>query len=315
MKPTTFSPWRLLAILLIAGLTIGLVSWDQQQSPGRHKQTFNDTVPKTKSDRDKKIRDLDDVIDELNAVDIKEAMEKAKIEIEKAMKEIDGDKLKLEIEKAMKEVDMEKIMREVKESMAKIDFDNIRKEISEAMKEVDMTKLQAEINESMSKIDMDKLKVELEKVKNIDLSKMEKEINESMKNLKDINMKEMEEGMMKLKEEMKELGPRMEEEMKKVREELKDLGPRIEKEIGDAKVEIEKAKADLQEYKTFVDGLDKDGLISKKENYSLKHEDGELFINGKKASEQVYNKYRAFLEKHKKFKIKKDDDDFDIDMD
>lgn len=82
-----------------------------------------------------------------------------------------------------------------------------------------------------------------------------------------------------------------------------------------AKVEIEKAKVEIKEYKGFVNGLENDGLINKKEGYSLKHKDGELFINGKKASEQTYNKYRPFLEKHKKFNMKKDDDDFDIDMD
>ena len=82
-----------------------------------------------------------------------------------------------------------------------------------------------------------------------------------------------------------------------------------------AKVEIEKAKAEIKEYKDFVNGLESDGLINKKEGYTLKHKDGELFINGKKASEQTYNKYRNFLDKHKKFSIEKDDDDFDIDMD
>jgi hypothetical protein len=61
--------------------------------------------------------------------------------------------------------------------------------------------------------------------------------------------------------------------------------------------------------------LDNDGLINKKEGYTLKHKDGDLFINGKKASEQTYSKYRNFLENHKKFNIEKSDDDFDIDMD
>ena len=96
---------------------------------------------------------------------------------------------------------------------------------------------------------------------------------------------------------------------------MKELGPKLEKEMEKAKVEIEKAKVEIKEYKSFVDGLDNDGLINKKEGYTLKHKDGELFINGKKAAEQTYNKYRSFLEKHKKFSIDKSDDDFDIDMD
>jgi hypothetical protein len=127
-------------------------------------------------------------------------------------------------------------------------------------------------------VDWDKMKAEMDKVKDIDMKQLEKE-------------------------------------MEKVKEEMKNLGPMIEKEMENARVEIEKAKVEIKEYKEFVNGLESDGLINKKEGYSLKHKDGELFINGKKATEQTYQKYRPFLEKHKKFSIQKDDDDFDIDMD
>ncbi len=133
--------------------------------------------------------------------------------------------------------------------------------------------------------------------------------------LKSIDMKEFEEGMKKLNEEMKELGPKLEKEMKKVKDEMDELGPKIEKEMKEAKLSLEKAKEEIKEYKNFVDGLANDGLINKKETYTLKHKDGELFINDKKISDQTYNKYKSFLEKHKSFNIKKSDDDFDIDMD
>jgi hypothetical protein len=279
MKPTKFTTGRLLLALLITGLSIGLVSWDHKQSPGHFQQAINDTVPKTKSgDREKKIRDLDDVLDELNNADMKVNMENVRKEIEEAMKKIDGDKIKMEIEKAMKEVDMDKIRKEVEASIAKVDFDKIKMEIADAMKEIDVAKIQKEVQESLAKVDWEKAKEEMNKVKDIDMKQVEKE-------------------------------------MEKVKVEMKDLGPQIEKEMEKAKVEIEKAKGEIKEYKEFVNGLESDGLINKKEGYSLEHKDGELFINGKKASEQTYNKYRSFLDKHKKFTIKKDDDDFDINMD
>ena len=73
MKPTTFLNGRLLLVLLTTGLTVGLVSWDYQQKPGKYQQSANDTTPKKKSaDRDKKIRDLDDVLEELNTIDLQE---------------------------------------------------------------------------------------------------------------------------------------------------------------------------------------------------------------------------------------------------
>lgn len=277
MKSTNPKAAPFLLALTAIILTFGLVSWDQKQAPGQYGQPVNDTTPKNNS-TDKKVRDLDDVLNELDKADWKVDMEKIKKEITEAMKSIEGDKIKLEIEKAMKEVDMDKIQKEIKESLAKVDFSKLKAEIANAMKEVDMSKIQQEIKESLAKVDFDKIKLEIEKVKNIDMKKFDAD-------------------------------------MKKLSEEMKELGPKLEKEMQKAKVEIEKAKAEMKEYKNFVDGLDNDGLINKKEGYSLKHKDGELFINGKKTTEQTYSKYRNFLEKHKRFTIEKNNDDFNIDMD
>lgn len=286
MKPTKFTTGRILLVLLISVITFGLVSWDHKQTPRHFQQTINDTVPKKLArpadgktvDREKKVRDLDDVLDELNEAEMKVNMEKIQQEINDAMKKIDGDKLRMEIDMALKEVDLAKIRKEVQESLAKVDFNKIKAEIAEAMKEIDMDKIQKEVKESLANVDWDKIKLEMDKVNDIDMKKLDAE-------------------------------------MKKVKEEMKEIGPKIKNEMEKAKVEIEKAKVTIQEYKDFVDGLESEGLINKTEGYTLKHKDGELFINGKKASNQIYNKYRSFLEKHKKFNIKKDNNDFDPDMD
>lgn len=100
-------------------------------------------------------------------------------------------------------------------------------------------------------------------------------------------------------------------ELEEAKINMKDLGPEMEK----AKEEIEKAKVEIREYKAFVDGLEKDGLINKKEGFTLEHKDGELLINGKKAPSQTYNKYSEFLEKHKKFRMVQNDEEFDLDND
>ena len=279
MKPTTFVLGRILIVLLIAGLTAGLVSWGHKQNTGRYEHLVNDTIPKKKTgDREKKIRDLDDVLDELDKADLNVNMEKLQKELEESMKSLDMDKIKIEIDNAMKEVDMEKIKREVEESMSKIYFNKIKAEMAEAMKEIDAAKIQKEVQESLAKLNWNKMKVELDKVKEIDMKKLD-------------------------------------EEMEKLNMEMKEIGPKIKREMEKAKIEIEKAKAEIREYKEFVNDLESDGLINKKEGYSLKHRNDELWINGKKASEQTYNKYRSFLEKHKKFNIEKDNDDFDIDID
>ena len=272
MKPGTLTNPRLWLPLLAIALIVGLASWDQQPTgAGIDKQKSpTDTLPKKKKAvTEKKIRDLDDVIEEMEAIDMQKEMEKVQVELSKTLKELDGEKLKLDIEMAMKE----------------IDFSKMKADIDKALKELDTDKMQKEIQESIAKIDWSKLKKDLEEAKNIDFSKIQ-------------------------------------EEMKQAQEELKKIKPEIEKELanvkvemGKAKVELEKAKAEMKEYKEFVDGLDKEGLINKKENYTIRHEDGELTINGKKASTEVYSRYRSFLEKHTKFRIEKSDDDFNIDND
>lgn len=272
MKPTFFLNNRLLILLLTTGLTVGLISWDYHQTPGQFEQSTNDTTPKKKNyDRDKKVRNLDDVLDELDAADMKISMESMKKELAEAMKGIDQEKIKLEIEKVIEQVDIAKIQQEVQESLAKVDFSKMQAELAEAIKSVDLAKIQKEVQESLAQVDWTKMKAELEKVKDIDF--------------------------------------------KKFQDELKELGPKVEKELKKAKIEIEKVKGEIKEFKNFTEGLENDGLINKKEGFSLKHKDGELFINGNKASQITYTKYRSFLEKHKQFNIKINDDDFKFDMD
>ncbi len=218
--------YAVIATTLIAVSTVLILSsWDfKQPSPILDEpQQLTDTIPK----KEKKIRDLDDALDELNSVQL--------------------------------QVDMEKIRKEITEAMSKIDKDKIRLEVEKAIKEVDM----------------DKIKAELEKVKEVDMKKLEVD-------------------------------------MKKMEEELKKIGPEIEKSMEKTKVEIEKAKVEIKEYKDFVDGLESDGLINKKENYTIVHKDGELIVNDKKVSDTIYKKYKSFLEKHRKFNIKKSDSDFNI---
>ena len=104
-------------------------------------------------------------------------------------------------------------------------------------------------------------------------------------------------------------------EMPKIEAEMKKIKPKIDEELKKAKVQIEKAKQDIKEYKAFEDALEKEGLINKKENYSIEHKNGQLIINGKVQPQAVYDKYRNFLEKHKQFNWKKDDEGLDLDND
>jgi len=248
-----------LPITVVACFSIILLSWGGQKQTPQQKsgQNITDTVPKNKAD--KKIRDLDDVLDELDRVELKVDMEKVNAQLNEAMKQMDRAKIQMDVDKAMKEVDMEKI----------------RAEVERVTHDIDAAKIEKELRESLASVDWENMNKQMEEVKKIDMGKLDAD-------------------------------------MKKMEIEMKGLGPKIEKEMENAKVNIEKAKAEMKEYKSFVDGLEKDGLINKKEGYSIQHKNGELIINGKKQPADVYNKYRTFLQKHEKFTIKKSDDDFNI---
>ena len=154
-------------------------------------------------------------------------------------------------------------------------MEKIKAQIDKATSEINAAKIDKEIKESLASVDWEKMNKDMEEVRKIDMSKLDAD-------------------------------------MKKMEIEMKGLGPKIQKEMENAKASIEKAKAEMQEYKSFVDALEKDGLINKKDNYTIQHRNGELIINDKKQPADVYNKYGSFLKKHNKFTIKKSNDDFNI---
>ena len=252
-----------LPIVAVACFSVILLSWGGQKQTRQQNsaQSITDTFPKNKAD--KKIRDLDDVLDELDRAELKVDMEKVNEQLKEAMKQIDMAKIQMDVDKAIKAVDVEKIKAEVEKAASQIDAAKIEKDVKESLASVDWEKMNKQLKEQM------------EEVKKIDMSKLDLD-------------------------------------MKKLEIEMKGLGPKIEKEMQNAKASIEKAKAEMKEYKSFVDGLEKDGLINKKEGYTIEHKNGELIINGKKQPAGIYNKYESFLKKHIKFTIKKSDDDFNI---
>ena len=114
-----------LPIAIVACFSIILLSWGgqkqtHQQKPG---QSITDTVPKNKAD--KRVRDLDDVLDELDRAEVKVDIGKVNEQLKEAMKQIDMAKIQLDVDKAMKKVDMEKIRGQVEKVTNEIDEDKM----------------------------------------------------------------------------------------------------------------------------------------------------------------------------------------------
>jgi hypothetical protein len=259
-------------LILIAALVITGISW-QKHPTTTNKKAITDTIP----DRKKKIRDIDEAIEELD---------KGKVEVDKSLNNIDWPKINADIKMAMDNinVNMDEIKANVAASLKDIDVNKIHAEVQQALKEVDAAKIQADVAASLKEINVEKIKADVQaSIDKIDWDQIKVDIDKA-KNI----------------------------DMKKLETEMRDMKPEIEKSMKEAHESIEKAKKELQEYKSFINELDKDGLINKKEDYKIEYNNGVLTINGKKQSEEVANKYSGFLKGHTDFVIKKNEDGFNI---
>jgi hypothetical protein len=317
MKPgSTFTNMLIMATAAVS--TLALVSWGFKQTPQtpQHRQTFQDTVPVKKAPRDKKVRDLDQALEELDNVNIEAEVRNAMQDAQLALKNIDMKELQLTIDNAMKNVDVKKINADIELAMKNVDMAKIKADVDLAFKNVDIDKALAAAKDAVAKIDWDNIKVEQQKaladasrsMKDIDLDKIKAEVDQAMKGV----------DVAKIQAEVANSLKSV--DMVKIQEQIASALKSVDMEktmasLDAAKLAIESAKAELKEYKSFVDGLDQDGLINKKENYTIEHKSGDLIINGKKASAETIKKYKSFLDKHPKISIHKDEDDFNIDED
>jgi hypothetical protein len=249
-------------VLLISGLVLTVTF--AQTGAGEGKKSIADTVPK----KQKQVRNLDDALLDLD---------KGEVEMDKAMREIDGKKMELEMRAAMKglDVDMTKMKEDMAKAMKDIDMQKINADVQKSLagmqkelQQIDVEKMRGEVAKSLASVDMKKMKAELQKVKEMDFSKMKKD--------------------------------------------LEGIRPEIEKSMREAKKDIANARQELAAYKNLVNALDKDGHLKKEANYKVEYKSGELTVNGKKLSADETRKYNEFLSGMKDFTIQKEEDGMNI---
>ena len=204
-------------------------------------------------------------------------------EVDKAMKDLDINMKNLG--NSFKDIDFQKISKQVQESLSKINFDKIRAEINHSMKSIDMEKIKAEIEKSLKDIDTDKINAEIKKaVKEATASINSKEIRKALENVKKIDF------------------DKLKEEMNNVKKDLEQNKIDIQLQLEKAKEEIKKANRKLTNIKEITNEMEKDGLINRKEGYSIEFKDRELLINGKIQPQEVTEKYRKYFN-NESFKI------------
>src|SRR5947209_14829472 len=129
-------------LAVIIALVITGLAW--QTNPGKGSQAKTDTIP----DRKKKIRDIDDAINELD---------KAKVEVDRELKNMDWPKINEDIRVSIKDIDVQKIKVEVANAIKNIDMVKIQADVQQAMKDIDVAKIQAQVNESLKDVAVEKI--------------------------------------------------------------------------------------------------------------------------------------------------------------
>jgi DNA repair exonuclease SbcCD ATPase subunit len=278
--------------VIVLVTSIVLLAWSGNPGHLVKRSRFNlDTIPSksTEKDFDKELRQLDQAKKNLEELKNKD-WDKIHRDVEEAIKKLDLDEIHLQIE-SLEKIDIEEIGRKIEESLNKIDFDKIEQEMEE-------------VKDDIPGIDMENIKQELQKARLEAIEQLQKkEWKKEMDEAKEINLKEVGKEMEKVKDEMR----RVKEELKLEKLDMKET-------LTKANEEIERARKEVESYQEMIYAMEKDGLLSTHEDYTIKHADGELFINGKKQSEQIVNKYKKYFSKDRVV-ITKQDGDLKIDND
>ncbi len=190
------------------------------------------------------------------------------------LKNINLEQIQKQVQNSLKQVDMEKIQRDIEHSLKQINLDKIMEEVTSSLKSIDWANNKTLINEALTEA-----KKEIEKSRtaftHIDVNEIKKELENA----------------------------RLEIEKSKLEINKIDMN----KVMDEAKEEIGKAKEELKQTRAMFSEMEKDGLLSAKDGFTIEYKDKELYINGRKQPENVTDKYRKYFSKdHFKITIDKE---------
>lgn len=184
--------------------------------------------------------------------------------------------------------ELNKCLLQVGDEMKKIDFARIQNDVALALKDIDIKKIMSDVKSSLNDIYWDKINGDISEAM-VDAGR---EIEKARLELKDIDKEVLEKTIEQTKKELNDL-----------KLELKKTD--LDKILQEAKKGIGKAKEEIEQLKSMLNEMDKDGLIDKKGKYSIEYKDNSLYINGQKQAEKVTDKYRKYF-KEGHFKMNSD---------
>ncbi|MEO7767256.1 MAG: hypothetical protein ABIS01_07510 [Ferruginibacter sp.] len=222
---------------------------------------------------------LDTLTDVQDTIPEKPTENDAKMSIkdfDQLIQNMDNKSLKMQAE--VSRIDFDNIHKEITASLNKVNFDKIKMDIDRAMKEIDFGIIEQGVKTALKEIEWNKINNDVK----ISLQNAKKEIGK-------INIEVIKKEMEKAKLEIE-----------KSKNEIKKIN--IDELMNNANSGIGKAKAELRLTREMFNEMEKDGLISEKEGFTIDYKDKNLIINGKNQSEAVIEKYRQYI-KGDTFKI------------
>ncbi|MEP7107417.1 MAG: hypothetical protein ABI760_05530 [Ferruginibacter sp.] len=181
------------------------------------------------------------------------------------------DKEMLKMNQEITKIDFDKINKEIAASLNKVDFDKIKTGIDKAMKDIDFAKIEQGVKSALDGIDWTKINSDLK----VSLQDAKKEIDKM--------------DMTEVKREIE----KARQEIERSRDEIKKIN--LDEIMTNANAGIVKAKEELLQTKEMFIEMEKDGLIDQKEGFTIEYKDKTLFINGKKQSESIRDKYIHYI--------------------
>ena len=255
---------------LAAALLIGGVTMSFQDS-GLFNQKFNDhdMVADTIPERreDGHMKMKD--FDKIDA-----QLDKALSDVHTQLKNIDFAQIEKTVEASLKAIDMEKIMKDVELSLKDIDVEKIVAEATSSLKDIDWKDKEEDVSKALkeAKIEMEKAR---EEIRNVNTDEIKKELANAKK------------------------------EVEKSRKEIQSID--MDKIMKEAREGINVAREEMKLLKTMFLEMEKDGLVDTKAGFTIEYKDKALYIDGKKQSEQVTDKYRKYIkDDHFKMTIDKE---------
>ncbi len=178
-------------------------------------------------------------------------------------------------------------MDKIEAAMKKLD-EQIEK-LNEQMKKMDFNKAQRELNDAIQRIDFDKIEKQMnESLKKIDFEKMKRDIRERVARVENLD---------RVKAQMENAKVQLEKQRAHIALNRNEVRVNVEKAMKNARESMMNTREELRNMKDFTDQLQKDGLINKSKNYKIEVKSGELYINDKKQTKEVNDKYRKYYKK------------------